>query len=179
MAAIGTVSHELGHVAADYAVGGSAVLHYASATPVGIPDGDFYRGITVAGGPLQTVLTGSLGLLALWWLPRTEMPPKKWLAVLAAAFWSREPFNMLAGFAFYARTGHSPTRGDEYRLATMLDLNPWALQIPLGLLGIAACTLILFWIPKDWRLPLIVGGTAANVFGFAMWMGVLGPALLP
>ncbi len=179
MAAIGTVSHELGHVAAYHALGGSAVLHFASAEPVGVPGSLLSIAISIAGGPLQTMITGTIGLICLWWLPREGLDYRKWIAMLLALFWSRETFNLLSGLLTYFSTGSAPWMGDEYRLAYMLGWGSWSVQLPLGLLGLAACALAIWRIPKEWRIPVVAGGVPGSLVGFWIWMSLLGPMLLP
>ena len=180
IAAIGTVSHELGHVAAHRVVGYSAVLHYATTEWSEPPQTALDLGIASAGGPLQTIVTGTLGLLALWWFrKRRVMDWKTWIATLAALFWSRELFNLLKGLLDFALSGYGPTIGDEYQLAAMLGWWRWSIQLPLGVIGLGVCCLVVKWTPTDWRIPLIVGGIAGSLVGFAIWMKLLGPILLP
>jgi len=178
MAAVGTLTHELAHLGAYRAIGSPATLHYGSVrAPVSL---DGWEALwTVGAGPLQTVLTGTLGLILLGRVDRSRMRWQTWLATLTALFWSREVFNLFSALIFYARWGRAPNQGDEVRMARILGWGDWALQIPLGLLGLVACALVLRWLPSGWRAPVLLGGVPGSLVGFAIWMHGLGPALLP
>jgi hypothetical protein len=66
-AIVGTLSHELGHYAVAEWLGCDAVIHFGSMGIIdsgSVPEGRTSHGLWITfGGPLQTVLTGSIGLM--------------------------------------------------------------------------------------------------------------------
>lgn len=138
-----------------------------------------------AGGPLQTILTGMLGLLILYFRKtrhKTNWSWSDWLAVFLSLFWLREIFNLLVSFELGSSTPGMGISygGDEYYMALMKQLPPGTFAIPLGVLGALVALYVVFWVvPVKYRLSFVIAGFAGAAIGFAGWMMWLGPMLLP
>ena len=181
MAALGTVAHESAHWAAARALGCAPVLHFASTTSGCGPAGAAGLLVTAA-GPLQTMLTGSLGLAGLWALRARPWGRGHMIALLLAFFWTRQPFNTSGLLLLSLGPGGAPARllqGDEQRLSAALGLPPLTLAVATGLLGLAAAGLATAAVPRAQRSAFALGAILGALFGFALWMQILGPALLP
>ena len=97
---IGTVSHEYGHILVAKYFGYETTLHYGSMkydTGDRISHSNVFW-ITI-GGPLQTTLTGLVGLIVIF-LRRNHINEFglrwiDWLAVFLSLFWLREVFNLV------------------------------------------------------------------------------------
>lgn len=229
--AIGTVSHEYGHIAVAKYFGYETSLHYGSMNyyPKGyLKDKDLedfkklikeYRqteqeswpddvkkkvaeyqnilekrywneksnkGIYVTiGGPLQTILTGTLGLIILF-VRRKNIQNKglkiiDWLAVFLGLFWLREIFNLVHSLVSEIISPNGRWfGGDEYYISK--DLNLWSGTIPiiLGTISLIISIYIVFKIvPKNLRLTFILSGLSGGISGFILWMNIIGPRLLP
>jgi hypothetical protein len=135
------------------------------------------------GGPLQTMLTGTVGIVLLWSgrkkITGHGLTVGSWLFVFLAFFWSRQVFNCgiaLLGLVLKGRAGGT---GDEYNIDQYLglplmatNLITAAVALPL-LLWVAFCI-----IPKPQRVTFIASGIAGSALGFWIWMYWLGPVVL-
>lgn len=135
-------------------------------------------------GPLQTVLTGTIGIFILYFrrkkITASGMKVIDWLAVLLAFFWSRQLINLILVVVTHFVLGDSGLRGDEVKLSHYLNLPPITFN---ALTGIPAA-LILLWvvfviIPKQQRFTFIIAGLAGSALGWMVWMEWMGPVLLP
>lgn len=137
-----------------------------------------------AGGPLQTMLAGSLGLLILWFrrkkiYAKSTLNVGEWLAVLLAYFWSRQVFNFFTSLPdFFAGKLHF--RGDEPRLSEYLELPLWTVGLVTFIMGSAALLWVTFrLIPRTYRFTFIISGLAGSAAGWFIWMYWVGPSVLP
>jgi len=137
------------------------------------------------GGPLQTMVTGTIGILWLWYhrkkiMAKTELSVKEWFAVIVAFFWSRQFFNLLTGLISYAGSGVFPKRGDEARISRYFDLPLSTVNISTGLISLVLLIWVTFYlIPKNQRLSFILAGFVGSALGFVIWMKWVGPVVLP
>ncbi|MFN1834332.1 hypothetical protein AB2B38_003630 [Balneola sp. MJW-20] len=137
------------------------------------------------GGPVQTMLTGSLGLFILFFYKRNggteDLNYIGWLGVFLSLFWLRQVFNLFAGIA---NGIISPDRGffggDEAYISEMLELWPGTLPVISGIAGSVICGHVLFRIiPVKQRPVFISAGCTGGILGYILWMFYLGPAVLP
>jgi len=229
--AIGTVSHEYGHIAVAKYFGYETSLHYGSMNyyPKGyLQDGDLeaYKKLTkeywsteyeswpndikekaeeyqnilekrywneksnnsiyvTIGGPLQTILTGILGLIILF-VRRENIQNKglniiDWLAVFLGLFWLREIFNLVHSISSEIISPNGRWfGGDEYYISKELNLWSGTIPIILGTIGLIISIYIIFNIvPKKLRLTFMLSGLIGGISGFILWMNIIGPRVLP
>ena len=141
--------------------------------------------IILIGGPLQTIVTGLVGLTII--IIRRKTIRKNglklidWLSVFLSLFWLREVFNVTRSVALGILNGTgSYFSGDEANISTMLELPIGTFSIILGVLGLIISLFVVFKIvPYNKRLSFITGGLIGGISGFVLWMNVIGPKILP
>lgn len=137
------------------------------------------------GGPLQTILTGLIGLFILiirrkpiqsWGLSLLD-----WLAVFLSLFWLREVFNLLISIVSEIISPDGKWfGGDEFYISLGLDLWPGTIPLISGIIGLIITFYIIFYfLPKTIRLTFIVSGFIGGICGYLLWMYGLGPFVLP
>ena len=141
--------------------------------------------LVLIGGPVQTILTGMLGLLIL--VSRRKKIRKNglklidWIAVFLALFWLREVFNLMHSFLLrliYNEEGY--IGGDERYISEALGLHPIVVPAILGLIGLLLSLFVIFkTIPRKFQLIFIFSGVIGGIAGFLLWFEVLGPVLIP
>ncbi len=136
------------------------------------------------GGPIETILTSIIGLIILINY-RKKLSKKEsfsftnWLCVFIALFILRQSANMFVGFGILLLTSRTP-HGDEFRISWMIGLNPWALDIITGVIGLLVLAWIIFRIiPISERFTFILSGIFGGVSGYILWLILLGPIILP
>jgi hypothetical protein len=214
---VGTLSHELGHVAVAKALGYKTELHYASmnysvkerwdaldkyyfahtdavTALTDSPQKKYYDTENAAiekdmfkvtlGGPLQTLLTGTVGLVLLWLrrkkIKQYGLAPADWVYIFLAFFWSRQIFNCAFGLLAWVRHGKLSGHSDEGRIDYYLNLPVMTTDLVGAIIAMALLIWVTFFvIPRPQRLMFIVAGFLGSAAGFFIWMQWLGPALLP
>lgn len=217
---IGTLTHELGHIAFAKAHGYQSTLHYGSMSSLRGPSGmelekiwesnkeaiennlDFpakERWDTLLeeskkvgwwisfGGPFQTVLTGTIGLILLYRRRKKislfGMKTVDWLLVFLSMFWLRELANPIVGFLGSAFQGSLRLFGgysDEISMATSIGWWKGSFSLPLALLALVVAIFVIFKIvPKSVRLSFLLAGLAGGIFGYFFWLEWVGPVVLP
>lgn len=137
------------------------------------------------GGPLQTMIVGTIGLLLLWFRSAKRkgegFKTLDWIGVFLSLFWLRQIANLLYGVVAYLLFGREHMfGGDEAKLAIGLHLPSGVFAITFGVLGALVGAFIVFVIvPKRLRLTFISGGLVGGVTGFILWLHILGPVVLP
>lgn len=215
--AIGTVTHEYGHILVAKYFRYETTLHYGSMNyssalnerlveiyyqnKTAIENDKYFdqkneyeneiknlqsNGLWITiGGPLQTILTGLIGLTILF-IRKSQIKAFglkiiDWLAVFLSLFWLREVFNLVTsiGSELISPEG-SYFGGDEKYISYGLNLWEGTIPIILGLFGLIISLFVIFKIiPNRLRLTFIVSGFIGGVVGFILWMDILGPKLLP
>jgi hypothetical protein len=195
---IGTLSHEAGHYAIAKKYLKNPTLHYGYVShgdewkdDYKITESEPYSEETLTelnkryllltlGGPLQTILTGSMGLFILLLRRKKVFDWKNWVAVFLAYFWAREVYMFLfLGFDWMVK-GSIPNAGDEVRIANYLNLPPFSIAAILGAIGIILLIYVTFKIiPLKDRLTFIISGLMGSIVGFIFWLGFAGPLLMP
>ncbi|TRW23984.1 hypothetical protein FMM05_12565 [Flavobacterium zepuense] len=139
----------------------------------------------ILAGPLQTMLSGSIGLLILWLnrkkiRAKTALSFKNWVAVFVAFLWSRQLAILLQKIVYTIANIQTKNKGDEVNLAKHLNLNPWSILTVLGVISAIILIWIVFYIiPKQQRFTFIIAGFAGSALGVLIWFGWIGPVLLP
>jgi len=141
--------------------------------------------LIILGGPLQTMITGTIGIVWLWYhrkkiMAKTELSVKEWFAVFIAFFWSRQIINELICIYEYVVHGAILPNGDEAKISRQWDLPVNTINIVTGIIG----TVLLIWvtfsiIPKQQRFSFILAGVAGSALGVVIWFMWVGPIILP
>jgi len=138
-----------------------------------------------AGGPLQTMLTGTIGLILLvvWkrsFATNLRLRPWQWMLVFPTLFWLRQSANFVVWLGSYLITKEFSFRSDEVRIALQLNLPFWSLTFITGLMGLYVLAVVIFkFIPKPQRLTFMVSGIVGGITGYFLWLEILGPVLIP
>ncbi|WP_298154598.1 hypothetical protein [Flavobacterium sp.] len=182
---IGTVSHECGHYIACRLMGFDAVVHYGMTTHHGPRMPRTARLVFLLGGPLQTMLTGSIGVILLYLFRKDfyraeKLNWRQWLMVFTALFWLRQFSNSVMLVIRYLDSGEFSSRGDEFRLAAYLEWPKWTILFSTGAIGCSVLLwVILSFIPRDYRLTFMISGIVGGVTGFILWLDIFGKVILP
>lgn len=136
------------------------------------------------GGPLQTMLTGTIGLLLIFFyrnkFSKQRLKIGQWILVFLSLFWLREPANLFMGIMGYLLNGQFSMSGDEAVLTLHLGLPFWSIGTIAGIIGLAVLAYLIFKIvpPKE-RITFILAGLSGGIFGYWFWLVWAGPILLP
>lgn len=213
---VGTVSHELGHIAIAKALGYNTRLYYdsmdynnpeskslytyyeahkdkiRSAAPS--PEKEYFNTLNAVleresfyitlSGPLQTIITGTIGVALLWFrrkkIRQFGLRWADWVYIFLAFFWSRQIFNCAFGLLFCLKNDRATLSGDEIYIDQYLGFPNMVTDSVGALLASVLLIWVVFWIiPKSLRLTFILSGFAGSALGFMIWMYWLGPVVLP
>jgi hypothetical protein len=181
---IGTLSHECGHYIAARLMGFHARISYAT-TWLTYDDQlmNFNQAFwfTLA-GPLQTMFTGTIGLLLLYSSRKSveRLSLKQWVFIFLSLFWLRQSANFIVWVASYLITGRLRTNGDEVQLTLYLDLPGWLLMVVTALAGFIVLAIVLFkFIPKKQRFTFILSGLIGGILGYLFWLTYFGKIIMP
>lgn len=139
----------------------------------------------ILGGPLQTILTGTLALLLLYRLRKRLIQGDTitfwgWLLVFFSLFWLREVANFFNYTFYFLRHGTVSLRGDETKLALDLGIHVWSIQLATALIGLAVLGYIVFKIlPKKVVFTFLLSGLFGGVAGYYLWLIKYGPLIFP
>ncbi len=183
---MGTLTHELGHYVVAEFLGYDADFHYGATGIVkgpvnGKPSDGFW---ITSGGPIQTMLTGSIGLLLILICRKSfslsiALSGWQWFLVFIALFWLRQTANLWTWIGGYLLRGNFSGRGDEILLAKYLGLSNWLILTFTGLIGWTVLTIITFKVvPVKQRLTFLVSGLLGGIVGYILWLDVLGKVII-
>ena len=171
--------HEGSHLAVATAVGvPEPVLHYSA---IGHGDVSMVPGwamaLTGAAGPLMTLLLSFVGC---WGIAIRRGSP--WAFGLAATASSRlllgVPFAVLGTISVMLGNDAS-SAFDEFKAANAVGLHGLPFVAATAAAGVAIWIFIGRRIPKGDRWAAWPGLILGTLFGWGLWLGVLGPILLP
>jgi uncharacterized protein with PQ loop repeat len=137
------------------------------------------------GGPLQTMLTGTIGLFFLLFQKRKISNSKKvnftqWLYIFLTLFWLRQLANFFVWICAYLINKKPSFYGDEIRLAIDLQLPIATLALTTACIALIILFIIIFKIlPNNIKFTFVFSGIFGGVFGFVFWMYMVGPLILP
>lgn len=182
----GTLSHEGGHYLASRILGYHAAINYMSTT---WPSGQAWmlkESVFITwGGPLQTMLTGTLGLLLLLLFRRSFQPEQpltfwQWLLVFLSLFWLRQPANLAMGIGIWLFTRQMPGNDDETFLSDYYQLPASAILLLTALMGALILALVFFrFVPRGQRILFMASSLLGGVAGYTLWFYYLGPVIMP
>ncbi len=141
--------------------------------------------IHTAAGPIQTMLTGTVGFILLLvyrknFFASQKLNMRQWLLVFLSLFWLREVFNTSMAICLLIISKENEFYGDEFVLSKHLALPSFTLPIATALIGIIICCVVVFkFIPSAQRKIFLSAGFVGGIIGFVLWMYIVGPILLP
>ena len=141
--------------------------------------------IITAAGPIQTVLTGTIGFVLLLVLRKSYKQSAalalwQWVIIFLALFWLRELSNLLREFYLVHFTAGHSFSGDEFLLSADLGYGAWLLNAVLGAIALFVLGMVQFlFVPERQRFTFMLAGLAGGVAGAVLWLGILGPRLMP
>lgn len=135
------------------------------------------------GGPLQTILTGTIGFFILYYrrLKNINFNNFDWILVFVALFWLRQSFNLVMSVSKGILRGNGKYfGGDEVKISKYLELSNGTFSIVLGVIGFYVLYFIMFRIiPKNTIFTFLFSGFLGGILGFYFWMYKIGPIVLP
>ncbi|WP_239004365.1 hypothetical protein [Lacinutrix sp. WUR7] len=141
--------------------------------------------LVTVGGPLQTTLTGTIGLLILIWrrksIYKNGLKALDWIAIFLSLFWLREIFNLITSIGGELISPNGTWfGGDELHISQSLNLWSGTMPLILATIGTVIAIYVVFRIiPKKIRLTFILSGFIGGIAGFILWMNIIGPKILP
>lgn len=138
----------------------------------------------ILGGPLETILTGSIGFILLLVFRKRFIKSDQvhfigWTLIFISLFWLRQVANLFMAIMSFLLQGQPSQRGDEMRLAKHLDINIWTIQIATGLLGLGVLAIVLRFLPKNVILTFIISGLTGGILGYYLWLIKFGQYIMP
>ena len=184
MTVIGTISHEYGHLLAAKLMGFNARINYMSTwltnnRQLMTDKQDFWLKLA---GPLQTILTGTIGFLFLSTsFKNTERLTKgQWALVFISLFWLRQSANFVIWLTAYLITGNYSAHGDEINLSRYLNWPDWSIISFTAFIGFMLLTIVIFkFIPKSQRFTFILSGLIGGISGYLLWLVYFGKFIMP
>jgi hypothetical protein len=180
LAPITIVLHELGHYAAALWAGSpNPVLHYSWTAPGNMPAKRACTdGVIGLAGPAVTII---LALFACAWI--LARGPARWAFALAVCAVSRfvvaVPYTLI-NIVVRLIGGHlSAPAFDEHKAGTALGLSGDALLASTVVVLIGVLVFVGRKLPHGERSVAWTGLVSGTVLGWACWMLLVGPALLP
>ena len=137
------------------------------------------------GGPVQTMLTGTLGIFLLMAQRRKILKTQKinfyqWFCIFLSLFWLRQFANLATWIIGYFLKGKFSLNGDEIGLAISLGLPKGTLVILTAIVGLLILVYVIFKvIPIDKRTTFISAGFFGGIFGYVFWLYWVGPIIMP
>jgi len=137
-----------------------------------------------AGGPIQTMLAGTIGLIFLFLYRRKFAGADKllfaqWLVIFLSLFWLREIFDVVVAMIRLC-AGRPWMAGDEFVMANYLHLPTWSIFIASAIVSLMVLWLVIFrFVPARQRFTFIVAGLTGGLTGAYLWLVLLGPKLMP
>jgi hypothetical protein len=140
--------------------------------------------LITAGGPFQTMLTGTIGLLLLMFyrnkiVENDKLSIKGWILVFLSLFWLRQLTNLFMAVVKFLMVGKTSIHGDEKVLAYLSGMNLWTIQIITGITSFGVLLWVLKIIPKPQVLTFLLAGLAGGISGYYLWLIKFGPIIMP
>lgn len=186
---IGTLSHEFGHYIVAKYQGYEVRINYA-ATFARSPDPNNpivpYSPIAITlGGPIQTMLTGTIGLVLLILYRKTfyqanRLSLGQWAIIFLSLFWLRQTANFCTWLGGYFLNGKFSSGGDEIHVANYYDLPIWTVISTTAVIGAFVLAIITFkFIPSSQRITFLMTGLSGGIAGFYLWLIQFGKYIMP
>ncbi len=183
---LGTLTHELGHFLVGEWLGYDMKINYAATH---IQDNSLESPrklfLVTLGGPIQTLLTGTIGCVLLFlnrknFQSADKLSLKQWILVFVSLFWLRQLTNLVTWLGGYLINGEFNQGGDELRIAYYLGLPDWSILTLTALIGSLILALVVFkFVPSKQRLTFIFSGLTGGIAGYLFWLVFFGKYILP
>nr|WP_294859752.1 hypothetical protein [uncultured Fluviicola sp.] len=183
---IGTLSHELGHYIAGNCLGYEMSMNYATTY---IQDDAYVSPrnsfLITLGGPIQTLLTGTIGCVLLFSYRKgfqsvDKLSSGQWIMVFVSLFWLRQVANLTTWLGSYLINGEFSQGGDELRIAGYLGLSEWSILVPTAIAGFIVLTVVFFkFIPFKQRFTFLLSGLIGGIAGYLFWLLFAGKYIMP
>jgi len=137
------------------------------------------------GGALQTMLTGTIGLILLFFLRRRYFSSQKlsfllWVLIFITLFWLRQAANFFVGVTNLMLHGSIRSHSDEFILAGYLNYPRWSISIITASIALIVLVFVIFkFIPLKQRLTFILAGLLGGVSGYLLWLTFFGKFIMP
>ena len=137
------------------------------------------------GGPLQTMLTGTIGLLLILFYRKNffatnRLNVRRWLLVFIYLFWLRELANCVVMIALLLLTNKRSFNSDEVKIAQHFGWPFESVTIITAIIALLVGLTVTFkFVPTAQRKTFIAAGFAGGIAGYILWLYILGPIILP
>ena len=141
--------------------------------------------LITAGGPLQTMLAGTIGLILLFLYRRKpantdRLSFAQWSMVFLSLFWLREIFDTAVAIIRKCEGRRWWMKGDEFKMARSLEWPTWSIFTTTSIVSLLVLWVVLFrFVPAKQRLTFIIAGFTGGLTGAYLWLVLLGPKLMP
>jgi hypothetical protein len=183
---IGTLTHEGGHYLMARMLGHEAEINYG-ATFLTNDEGvsDQHRLFITMAGPIETILTGTIGWLLLVvvgkkYARQKDLNGKQWVLIFISLFWLRPVANFIIWIGGYIFTGKFSDLPDEVKISRYFHLPDGFILLVTAMIGAIILAIVVFrFIPPQARLVFIGSGFVGGITGYILWLKMLGPIFLP
>ena len=137
------------------------------------------------GGPLQTMLTGTLGFILMIVYRKRYFTNERlsfglWLIIFLSLFWLRQTANFITGIGSGLIRGRIRSFGDESYLSWHFHLPFWSISAISAIIGVIILVILIFrFIPIKQRLTFITAGIVGGITGFIFWLVLFGKMIMP
>lgn len=137
------------------------------------------------GGSMQTMLTGTVGLVLLWFFRKryysaTALSFPLWLLVFVSLFWLRQAANFFVGATRFLVYDPFRSHSDEFVLARRMNIPEWTLSTITASIALIILAVVIFkFIPIKQRLTFMLAGIVGGVSGYLLWQTYLGKTIMP
>ena len=183
-----TLTHEFGHYIVAKYFGYEARISYAYTYTELKPNqvinsfDDFFIRL---GGPIETMLTGTIGLMLLFYYRKSfvsiqQLSFGQWILIFVSLFWLRQPVNFIVWMGMYFFTGQFSNGSDEIYLAQCLEFPSLTISILTGIVGLIVLSIVIFkFIPLQQRFTFFISGLVGGILGYIIWLDLIGKILMP
>jgi len=139
----------------------------------------------IFGGPLQTMVTGTIGLILMIVLRKRYFSADRlvfwqWLLVFISLFWLRQAANFAVGSALYILAAKRHFIGDEFKIDRFFHLPVGITWVMTAVIATIVLLVVIFkFIPIKQRLTFISAGLAGGVSGYIFWLVLFGKMIMP
>ena len=137
------------------------------------------------GGTLQTILTGTIGLLFLCvfrkrYYSAIELSFPLWLMIFISLFWLRQAANFCVGAVKFLAHDSFCSHSDEFILARRLNIPEWTISTITASIALIILAVVIFkFIPIKQRLTFMLAGIVGGVSGYFLWLIYFGKIIMP